>query len=582
MSIGRQGMGLRLGPGPCPGKRVARSPAAVEDGQAGAARQGLRIGRPGLALALSALLLAVPPATAAAGDVDPAIQAQLDAMRQMLEKQNEVIQRQNQMIERLERRLDAGVAPVAAPAAPPKPAPAVAPVEAAPAPTPVPAPRPTPDQPYYVPPVQEEDPIPPVSPDQPALIEAREEGAPEEEEDALAGFEAGYEKGFVIRTKNPEEEDTAFLMRINGRIQFRYTLFERTRDEWIDGTGQARPIRNRSDFEIERARLTFSGYAISPRLQYFINLDGDTDDAHRIVLHDMWFNYEFNRYADIHIGKAMVPGSRDWLNGSTRTRFADRSMATTFFRPDRSIGIFSTGEPLDNFYYEVQVANGIATSDLEFDAVDKNFAFSTTMFWDPWGNYGKGYVDLEWHEDIAALVGTSFTYAGVQGRDLAGVPYQEFFALRLLNGSRVVQDGLFAPDVSVSQLDFYLWAIDAAMKWRGFSANSEFFFRWLDDLEGNGPIPVNSVFNWGFYLEAGYMFIPERMDFNVRTSQILGDYGYAAEYAGALNYYVFGTQNVKLTTDLTRVLDSPTSNSGPGYRPGDDGWMWRVQMQVAF
>lgn len=535
-----------------------------------------------LVMTVSSVVL---PRLAAAGEIDPAVQAQLDAMRQMLEKQNEVIERQNELIQRLERRLDADEAPqpVNAPAeVAPKPQPAVQP---APAPSPAPAPKPAskPGPPFFQP-VEEEDPIPPISPDQPSLLEAKAE-TPEEEETLFNSFEAGYEKGFVIRSKDPEEAaetNEAFEMRITGRLQFRYSLFERVTDEWIDGVGTARPIQNRSDFEIERARLTFSGYALSPALQYFINLDGDTDDNHSIVLHDMWFNYVFNRYFNLHIGKAMVPGSRDWLNGSTRTRFVDRSLTTTFFRPDRSIGIFSTGEPLDNWYYEVQIANGIATSDLEFGEVDKNFAFSGTTFWDPWGNYGKGYVDLEWHENIAALVGTSFTYAGVQGRDVAGLPVQEFYALRLANGSRVIQEGLFAPGVSVSNLDFYLWAIDAAVKWRGFSANTEIFYRWLSDLRGNGPIPVKQVYNYGFYTEAGYMIIPERFDFNVRTSQILGDYGYAAEYAGGFNYYILGTQKVKLATDLTRVVHSPTSNSGPGYRPGDNGWYWRLQMQIAF
>lgn len=541
------------------------------------------------ALTLTLAFGTLPPTALAADD---AVQAQLDEMRQMLERQNEIIQKQSEMIERLERRLDEqeGVAPVSAPAPQKRaPAPAPAPQKKAPAPPAAPAPVPAAapvekkaEEPIFAP-VHEEDPIPPISPDQPALIEAREEGiTPElEDEEDFESFKVGYEKGFVLEG-GQAEENTAFLMRINARIQFRYTLFDRTKDEWIDGTGQARPIQNRSEFEVERARLTFSGYAISPKLQYFINLDGDTDDNHRIVLHDMWFNYEFNRYFDLHIGKAMIPGSRDWLNGSTRTRFVDRSLTTTFFRPDRSVGMFTTGEPLDNWYYEVMVANGIATSDLEFGDVDKNFAYSMTTFWDPWGNYGKGYVDLEWHEDLAALVGTSFTYAQVQGRDVAGLPVEEFFALRLANGSLVVQEGLFAPDVTVSNLDFYLWAIDGAVKWKGFSANTELFYRWLNDLKGNGPVPVSTIYNYGLYYEMGYMFIPERFDFNVRTSQILGDFGYAAEYAGGFNYYVLGTQNIKLATDLTRVVNSPTSNSGPNYRPGDDGWMWRVQMQVAF
>lgn len=535
---------------------------------------------------LGIFVFSLSPTPVFAGDVDPAVQQQLDALRQMLETQNEVIRRQSEVIERLEKRLDGEAAPakpVSAPAPKAAPAPKVVPA-AQPAPAPKAAPAPKLAEEPFTPPVYEEDPIPLVSPDQPALLEARAEGETDEmkDEEGLGGFEAGFDKGFVIRTKEPELQDEAYEMRITARLQFRYTLFDRTKDEWIDGTGQARPIQNVSEFEVERARLTFSGYAISPKLQYFINLDGDTDDAHRIVLHDMWFNYEFNRYFNLHIGKAMVPGSRDWLNGSTRTRFVDRSLTTTFFRPDRSIGMFTTGEPLDNLYYEVMIANGIATSDLEFGEVDKNFAYAATAFWDPWGNYGKGYVDLEGHDEIGARVGTSFTYSGVQGRDVAGLPRQEFFALRLANGSRVVQEGLFAPGVTVSNLDFYLLAIDAGMKWKGFSANGELFYRWLDDLQGNGPIPVERIYNYGFFYEMGYMIIPERFDFNVRTSQILGDFGYAAEYAGGLNYYILGTQKIKLATDLTRVANSPTSNSGPGYRPGDSGWMWRVQMQIAF
>ncbi|MDG2305310.1 MAG: porin, partial [Candidatus Binatia bacterium] len=361
----------------------------------------MRWGRwPGLLLGL--LIPVCGAGQSSAGEVDPSVQVQLDAMREMLEKQNQVIRRQSEVIERLEKRLDdnaIGAKPVAGPPPEAKPEPRPAVVSAEPKPSAPRQPKP------FSPPVHEEDPIPVVSPDQPALIEARMDGdtAGMKDEEGFAGFEAGYENGLVVRTKDPETAKTPFEMRINARMQFRYTLFDRTKDEWVDGTGRIRPIQNRSDFEIERARLTFSGYALSPQLQYFINLDGDTDDNHRIVLHDMWFNYEFNRYANLHIGKAMIPGSRDWLNGSTRTRFVDRSLTTTFFRPDRSVGIFTTGEPVDNLYYEVMIANGIATSDLDFGEVDKNFAYSGTVFWDPWGNYGKGYTDLEWHEDIAAL-----------------------------------------------------------------------------------------------------------------------------------------------------------------------------------
>ncbi len=389
----------------------------------------------------------------------------------------------------------------------------------------------------------------------------------------------GYDAGFFIRPFDREQQP--FELRVNGRVQFRHTGFARDVTEWTDNAGVVRPVTNRNDFEIERSRLEFRGFFLDPRQQFFLNLDGDTDDNHRIVLHDAWLNYKFGEPFDLYFGKAFVPGSRDWLNGALRMRLADRSMATTFFRPDRSVGIWALGEPWEGLFYRVMVGNGFNSTDLTPDEIDTQFMYSGSM-WTDWGGYGQGYSDLECHEELAALWGHSFTFASSSGRDAAGATLAEQNFVRLSDGTRLTQPGALAPGVSVDHFDIYLYTVDAALKYRGFSVNGEYFFRWLQGLRGNGALPVQLLSDHGFYAEGGYMLIPERFEINGRISQVFGEFGDAQEYAGGVNWFVNGTHNWKVTFDVTRLQNSPVSNTGVNIRAGDDGLLFRTQLQAAF
>jgi hypothetical protein len=415
----------------------------------------------------------------------------------------------------------------------------------------------------------------------PALAAAPATATPAVEAKPERRFEVGYEGGFYLRSRDLAR--FPFSIRVNGRMQLRHTYFARDRKRWTDNAGVTRTISERNDFEIERGRLEFSGVFLDPSLGYYINIDADTDDNHDAKFHDFWISYEFHRAFELFGGKAFVPGSRDWLNGSTRTRFADRSLATTFFRPDRSIGLWVIGEPFDGVFYRTMLANGFNTSDLEPDEIDEHFASATSVWWDFGNEYGRGASDLEGHEHPAALIGSSFTFAPNDGEDGSDDPLPEQQFLRLSDGTRLVDADALVAGATVDGFDVYLYALDAAAKWRGFSLNGEYFFRWVESIEaGAALVPDDDLFDHGFFVEAGYFVIPERVELNVRTSQIFGDFGDAAEYAGGVNWFVRGTHNYKVTLDLTDVQRSPISNSGPNYRAGDDGLMLRSQVQAAF
>lgn len=400
-----------------------------------------------------------------------------------------------------------------------------------------------------------------------------------------SAFAINYDTGFVLRPDN--KDSLPYELQVNGRMQIRHVGFDRDADFYSNrgDTFRGGPLRinNRNEIEIERARLVFSGFVHDPKLEFFLNIDGDTDDNHQAIFHDFWFNYEFSETFDLYFGKAFVPGSRAWLDGSTRTHFADRSMATTFFRPDRSIGVWAIGEVTEDLFYRVMVANGFSASDLRFSQLDTSLAYSGTMWWDALGDYGKGYADLKWHEDLAVRVGHSFTYASQQGIDSLGIPSSEQNFLRISDGTRLITPDALAPGATVVGADIYLYAVDAAFKYRGWSVNSELYFRWLNQFKTlGGTIPYSQLYAAGFYADAGYMILEKSLEVIARASLVDGLFGTRWEYAAGVNWYVNGTHQNKVTFDITKLDGSPVSNSGPNYEVGQEGLLTRLQWQIAF
>lgn len=274
-----------------------------------------------------------------------------------------------------------------------------------------------------------------------------------------------------------------------------------------------------------------------------------------------------------------MPGSREWLSGSLQTRLADRSLVTTFFRPDRTIGVWAIGEPVADLFYRAMIGNGFNTSDLSPPHVDTQFVYSASM-WKCIGDYGQGFSDLEWHDSPAAQFGHSLTFSS--NSDSSGAWLDEQGFVRLSDGTSLSQIGALSPGVTVNHFDTYLYALDAAFKYRGFSFNSEYYLRWLQSIEGDGPLPISQNFDHGFYAEGGYFLIPRMIEANCRVSQIFGQFGDAHEFAGGINWFINGAHTCKFTFDVSKLNQSPVENSGTNYRAGDDGVMFRSQLQVAF
>ena len=393
------------------------------------------------------------------------------------------------------------------------------------------------------------------------------------------GFCATYDKGFAILPFDAKQ--TPFEMRINGWIQFRHHGFARDVPTWTDNAGVTRNIRNRNAFDIERARIYFKGSAIDKRLTYFYHLDGDSDGRHTVDFFDYWWAWQFTDNFRLQIGKRKVSASRQWLLGARRTRFADRPMSNDFFRPDRTIGLWGLGRLGERSRYEIMVGNGYRTSNLPNNVTDDQLSYAFTHYFDPFGDFGSQIVDYAYSETPLFRIGHSFMFSPITSEQL-GNPLSETDFLRLSDGTRFNQVGALAPGVTVSDVDVFFYGADIALKWRGWSFNAEVFFRWLEELRADGPLPVDDLLQTGFYVECGKFIVPQKLDVNFRYSQVDGLFGKGTEYAAGFNWYPLEKHTFKITFDATVLDGSPLNNSASDILVGDDGLLFRTQFQAEF
>ncbi|MBK8979581.1 MAG: hypothetical protein IPM29_27075 [Planctomycetes bacterium] len=74
--------------------------------------------------------------------------------------------------------------------------------------------------------------------------------------------------------------------------------------------------------------------------------------------------------------------------------------------------------------------------------------------------------------------------------------------------------------------------------------------------------PFSSHDDWGYYVDAGHMVVPERPEPVVRVSTVQGDQRVSWECAAGLDHDVDGRHQNKFTFDVTVLVGSPTSKSG--------------------
>jgi hypothetical protein len=386
-----------------------------------------------------------------------------------------------------------------------------------------------------------------------------------------------YSGGFVLSSPKDEKTgDSNFRMRIGSWGQFRHNF--------LDSKG---PNPGQNDLDIERLRLVFDGHAFKPSFQYFLQLDADSDAGNVVDMLDYYVTYDLgkdlfcwheNRFR-LRLGQWKIGFNRAREESGTRMQFSDRSTASVLFDFDRSIGVGVLGE-LGRLDWQLTLANGIDTGGFRSTraGLDQNFAIASRINWLATGDWGKdGHADLDWRTRPAVRLGTGYTFSR---RDTEGAI--EFASPRVVDSGELL--ARLIPD-AVTSYDQIMYSTDFNLKYRGCSIVLEYYFRQFTRFSG---ATVPNLFDHGYWAEAGYFLIPERLQLLARHSYIVGDSGTLGdtnqssdEVAGGLVWYL-RRHNFKLTFDATRINGAPVNDTALSIRPGDRGMLYRTQFQWKF
>jgi hypothetical protein len=444
-------------------------------------------------------------------------------------------------------------------------------------------------------------------------------------------FKAWYDRGF-----NVSMNDNAFFLKIRFRAQMRYT--QRYRNEAWRNPGDAknfpellgvfgdyRAVRsepNYSQFNLRRARLYFMGHLFDPDFKYYVQFRAETAENAQapgsLALFDLNFTSTHLPWLNVQFGQYKVYFNRAQINSTASMQFAERALVMDAFtasgldRRDIGItvmndeelypvnyyfGIFNGAGPAFNRFGSFQSEEitpncpGGATGGNPFPSpagcppnqrnlnANPRFDIDRLMFtgrvqWNMLGRPGYGEGDLFYSETPQLAIGGGYSYNpaintasnnAFVGIDLANLNFRR--QLAAFGNGRQLGWGL---------IDYSTWAVDGIFKYRGFSLQSEFYFKTITLHEkglpcmnttctATAPGRIGNALGW--YVQSGYYLIPRKLELAARFAYWDPDTNAADDLIHqtdvSLNWFLNGTYDHQIM-----VTYSNTQMGTGGYAIG--------------
>lgn len=366
---------------------------------------------------------------------------------------------------------------------------------------------------------------------QPVNAEAPPEGPAEKP--AVTHIEAGYDKGFFIRSP-----DKNYSLNVNGFAQLLYSM-------------NAAGATARHNFDLGLGRLALSGNVFDPKLAYFFQFEGSTfGGTNRISMLDWWMKYTVCDCLSIRAGRGILAYSRQFYTHPGNLLFSDLSVADYAFGLYRAIGV-NVGGSAGALGYDVFVTNSVPALDngsqANFgDAISAGARLELGILG---GGYGYMESQVEPSDKVQLSVGAAAAFNTAP--DKSG--FQNSQA-----GDRTVNA-----------------TVDLGFRWKRVSVQAAYYLRSL--LNNGGGL------SHGYYGQAGMYVLPKRLEVAARISQTMfsdrgavnASLGNTSEYTGGVNLYLFG-HGAKLQMDYTYVALAPFDGGAAVIHRA------RVQTQVLF
>jgi hypothetical protein len=387
-----------------------------------------------------------------------------------------------------------------------------------------------------------------------------------------------YDDGFVL-VSTPEGDPSPFRLKLKHVSQFKYTNTLGVDETYIDHLGNEKEVLQRHDIQLTRDVFYFSGYAFDRRLDYNILIY--TSSATLSATAAGFVGFAFHDAFKLRLGFFSLPSLRSMTGSYPFFPGTDRSMAVNYMRPGFTQGVWAEGTVLPGLSYIAMVGNSLNTLDISATRIDHNFAYSASVWYDH-NKFGLPWNDWEYHDTVALRVGTAGTFAREDRLSDLSTASPENNATFISDGNLLFGTGSLAPNVTVQLANFYLWAADFGVKFRGLAFNVELYQRWLNEFEADGPLPLDSMHDWGFEASLGYFVFRSRLELYARTSYVKGPFNTGVEGGGGAHWYPFRTRNVWLNLEVMGIEDSPYGSVLYVYSAGQSGVLVQSQFLLRF
>jgi hypothetical protein len=289
----------------------------------------------------------------------------------------------------------------------------------------------------------------------------------------------------------------------------------------------------------------------------------------------------------VYGGIAPLPSTRStnwtypfWLKMDNRT------IADEFFRASYSQGFWADGDITDDINWRFMISNNLSALGVAASQLNPELnTMSGAVWWMPTtGEFGpaQGFGDFEGHKDLATMFGIHFTYSREDKQEQPNTNAFENSQIRLSDGTLLFSPDAFNTGGQVDKATYQMADANAGFKYLGFSLEAEYYARWITSFETTGFIPVSSLFDQGYQVQASAMIIPKQLQAYVAGSEVLGQYGDPWDITLGLNWYPFSRREMHINTEGIYLNRSPVGGLSYPYIVGGNGWLFNTDFIITF
>ena len=390
-------------------------------------------------------------------------------------------------------------------------------------------------------------------------------------------------KGFVLVRSDLGEASFALVS------YARYLNQTNLEDSYTDHFGRTIPVQPRQDIQLSKVQITMKGWLFDPRFgynAYFWTSNSNQGQSAQVVGAGN-LSYQFNSALKVYAGVQSVPSTRStnrtfpyWLRND------NRPIADEFFRGSYTQGIWAEGKIAQGLEYRVMLANNLSALGVNAGQLDAKLnTVSGALAWMPTtGEFGPlaGFGDFEEHQEVATLFGIHYTSSTETPQSQPGTESIENTQLRLSDGTLLFRNDAFNTPGRITEARYQMLDLNAGVKYRGYSLEFEYYARWLNDFSVIGEVPVGSLFDSGFQLQASAMLIPKQLQLYVSGSKIFGEYGDPYDVAVGVNWFPFVRKEFRINAMGLYVNRSPVGYSAYPVPVGGDGFTFLTDFSLVF